>query len=86
MVSRPETHTTCPGFSRTLLGERDPLAQKKNIFPFTLLLQIPMGLVDHPMGVAEEARLITVHTRTHIHNNILIFEEDELETYVSPQN
>lgn len=55
-------------------------------FPFTLLLHIPMELADHSMGVVEEARLITVHTRTHIQNNTLIFEADELETYVSPQN
>lgn len=45
-----------------------------------------MGLADHPMGVVGEARLITMHTRTHIQKNILIFKADELETYVSPQN
>lgn len=45
-----------------------------------------MGLADHPMGVVGEARLITMHTRTHIQKNIQIFGADELETYVSPWN
>lgn len=45
-----------------------------------------MGLADYPMGVVGEARLITMHTRTHIQKNIQIFGADELETYVSPWN
>lgn len=78
---------TFPGFSGTPLGERCSPAQKLQVFfLFTLPLRILMGLVDHPMGVVGEARLITMHTRTHIQKNIQIFGTDELETYVSPWN
>lgn len=63
-----------------------PDPQSATYKDWRFLLHIPMGLVDHPMGVAKEARLISVHTRTHIQNNILIFEAGELETYVSPHN
>lgn len=44
-----------------------------------------MGLADHPMGVVGEARLMTLHTSTHIQQNILIFRAEGLETCISTE-
>lgn len=87
MVSGSEKCHTFPGFSGDSIRRKiSTCSETTGFFPFTLPLHILMGLADHPMGVVGEARLIIIHTRTHIQKNILIFGADELETYVSPQN
>lgn len=87
VVSGSEKCHTFPGFSGDSIRRKiSPCSETTGFFPFTLPLHILMGLADHPMGVVGEARLIIIHTRTHIQKNIPIFGADELETYVSPQN